>query len=351
MTNSVNASGAVGHGAPSSKRGRTAIVFSAGRTLRAWLGPKPAIRVLCTDGSQARWIAADPPTPVPAAVGDAAAAFVAIEIPADLFLARSLSLPRMATAELANAVLLNLRSNNPFPVEDLASGYAVREMGDGTQNVEIVMASRRQIVAFAKTNWPDFSFDAQPVEAWAIDGMAVPVVFSGFGENGRLRRIEREFRWNVGLLVTALALMAAALITPTAQHILQAKAAATAFEAALGKAAPLVKKRDELSALNERLRLLGVTAGDRVDPAAALDYMTRVLPDDTYLYSIDVQKTKVTASGHTPDASALLRRLSADPKLAEVRYPTAVTRLPGATKEAFTVEFKMVDRPANGAAK
>ena len=107
------------------------------------------------------------------------------------------------------------------------------------------------------------------------------------------------------------------------------------------RVAPLVRKRDELAVLNERLRSLDAAVADRVDPAGVIEYLTQALPDDTHLYSLDIQKAKITASGHTVDASALLQKLSSDPRLKDVRSPTAVTRMPGATKEAFTVEFTM----------
>jgi general secretion pathway protein L len=76
-----------------------------------------------------------------------------------------------------------------------------------------------------------------------------------------------------------------------------------------------------------------------------MEYLTQILPDDTYLYALDVQKTKITASGHTVDASALLQKLSSDPRLKNVKAPTAVVRLPGATKEAFVIEFTMEPVP------
>ena len=72
-----------------------------------------------------------------------------------------------------------------------------------------------------------------------------------------------------------------------------------------------------------------------------MEHLTSVLPDDTYLYSLDIRKSKITAAGHTVDAAALLQKLSSDPRLKDVRAPTAVTRAPGATKEAFTVEFTL----------
>jgi general secretion pathway protein L len=129
--------------------------------------------------------------------------------------------------------------------------------------------------------------------------------------------------------------------TPTAQLRLQAIQAASAMEALTDRTAALVRKRDELTRLNDKLRALETIAADRVDPIGVIAYLTQRLPDDSSLLSLDIQKAKITAVGHTSDSSALLQSLSSDPVLRDVRSPTAVTRLPGATKEAFTVEFLM----------
>jgi general secretion pathway protein L len=131
---------------------------------------------------------------------------------------------------------------------------------------------------------------------------------------------------------------------------MRALEAATAYEAVARRVAPLVRKRDELTALNDRISALGVASAERVDPAAVIDYLTKILPDDTYLYNLEVQNTKVTANGFTVDAAALLQRLSADPRLKNVRSPSAVTRQPGATKEAFVVEFTLQPLPTVAAA-
>jgi general secretion pathway protein L len=187
---------------------------------------------------------------------------------------------------------------------------------------------------------------ARQPEVWAVAGLPEPVVLSGFGESVRLGQLARQTRLNLGLLMLATILSALALMTPTAQLRARALQAVDAFTAATAQATPLVRRRDELYALNDKLKALETIKGELVQPAAVLEYLTKILPDDTYLYSVDVQKAKITASGHTVDASALLQRLSADPRLRGVRSPTAVTRQPGATKEAFTVEFTM----ASGAA-
>jgi len=221
----------------------------------------------------------------------------------------------------------------------------VREVEGGRRRAEIVIASRRHISDFIQTRWPDLSPGEQP-EVWAVAGLPAPIVISGYGEPRRLRHTQSRQRWDWALLFVACVLASLAAMTPTAQLRLRALEAADAFQAVVNRVAPLVRKRDEITLLNDRLRSLDAAVADRIDPAQVLEYLTQVLPDDTHLYALDVRKAKITASGHTVDASALLQRLSSDPRLRDVRSPTAVTRAPGATKEAFTVEFTMEMRQA-----
>ncbi len=294
------------------------------------------------DGRQSVWLA-------DAQLEQAAARrkpkFVAVEIPDDLLLRRSLALPKMPQADIDEALRLEVRSNSPFADDDVAWGCVTRQDERGFRRAEIVIASRRHIAEFMQSRWPDLCVGAQRPEAWAVAGLPAPVVLSGYGEQQRLRHQALQQRWDVALLLLACVLALLAAITPTAQLRLRALEAADAFDAAVKRASPLVRKRDELTVLNDRLRYLDGAVADRVDPAGVMEYLTRILPDDTYLYSLDIQKAKITASGHTVDAAAILQKLSADPRLKDVRSPNAVTRLPGATKEAFTVEFTLDTKP------
>lgn len=299
------------------------------------------------DGTQSVWrggarLAHDAPGKAPK--------FTAIALPDDLVLTRSLPLPRLSETHAAAAVQLEARSNSPFPPEDLAWGARVRDGAAGQQQVELALVSRRHVAAFMQERWPELATAARQPEVWALPADGLPIVIQGYGEVHRLHAgsIARRWNWVLAAIVLALATMAA--ITPTIQLRLRALEASAAFEAVLRRVAPMVRKRDELAALNDKARALDLIAAERVDPAGVMAYLTQILPDDTYLYGLDVQRTKITASGHTVDASALLQRLSLDPRLKNVKAPMAVTRQPGATKEAFVIEFTLEPAPATPAA-
>ncbi|MDB5947221.1 MAG: Fimbrial assembly family protein [Ramlibacter sp.] len=308
----------------------------------AWVSPAESVLLFHPDGSQSVWRGS---SRMPDEAKGGQSRFIAVQLPEDMVLTRSLPLPRMSQAHSAEAVELEVRSNSPFAPGELAWGSLVRELEGGQKQVDIAITSRRHVSDFIQNRWPELAAGVPAPEVWALSGQGTPVVLQGYGEARRVHRAVVERRWNWALAAAALALATLAAMTPTIQLRQRALEAADAFDAVLRRVGPLVRKRDELAALNDRVRALDVIAAGRVDPAAVMEYLTRILPDDTYLYSLDIQKTKITASGHTVDASALLQKLSSDPRLRNVKAPTAVTRLPGATKEAFVIEFTMEPKP------
>jgi general secretion pathway protein L len=311
-------------------------------SLLAWLWPAAPVMLLHPDGTQSLWRGS---SRLAEGVTVKLPRFVAIQLPDDLVLTRVLVLPRMSQVHGAEAVALEVSSNSPFAPEDLVWGSAVRELGAGQKQADVAMASRRHVSEFVQSRWPELASGPGFPEVWALAADGAPVVVRGYGEVRRVHRAAVERRWDWALAALALALATVAAMTPTIQLRERALEAAAAFDTVLRRVAPLVRKRDELAALNDRIRAVEVIAAEPVDPAAVLEYLTRILPDDTYLYALDIQPTKIVASGHTVDASALLQKLSSDPRLRNVKAPTAVTRQPGATKEAFVVEFTLANRP------
>ena len=317
-------------------------------SLRSWASPGEPVLVLHPDGSQSVWRGG---LRVPDGARRKTPKFVAIQLPEELVLRRSLVLPRMSQPHSAEALLLEVRSNSPFPPEELAWGSLVRDLEGGQKHADIVLTSRRHVSGFLQDRWPELATAAKAPEVWALSGEHLPVVIRGYGESRRLHGAAVAQRWNWALAGLALALATMAAMTPTIQLRQRALEAADAFDAVLRRVSPLVRKRDELAALNDRVRSLDMIAADRVDPAGVMESLTQILPDDTYLYSLDIQKAKITASGFTADASALLQKLSSDPRLRNVKAPTAVTRQAGAAKEAFVIEFTMTPKvlPAGAA--
>lgn len=303
----------------------------------AWLAPAVTVRVQRADGSVVDWTQGRV-SAVPDQRSAPAPAFVAVELPEALLLRRTLTTPAMQRADLDSAVLLEVRGASPFAPEDLVWGYAARPQGEASQRVEIALASRQHVNRYLGEAAARLPSGMAP-EAWAWGPGAEPVVLSGFGEGRRLHNQGAWQRTGYLLLALALLLLAAIAITPTAQLRLRAIEAVNAYTAAAQKAAPLLQKREALLKATDNLAALEQSLAERVEPLATMDLLTRVLPDDTYLQTLYLQSGKVTISGQTANAAALMQRLSAEPGLLDVRAPVAAMRVPGSSKESFSIEF------------
>jgi general secretion pathway protein L len=299
----------------------------------------PPVRLLQVDGHESVWIGA---RRMGAARAGARAKFVAVEVPEDLLLRRRASFPKISDADLSNAVRLDVEGHSPFAADDLSWGYTLLSEGGSQRDVEVALASRKQVANFLDASRARVSPGGRVPEVWALSSNGnAPIVLGGYGETRRQQFNSVRQRWSWILLAVACGLLALLLSTPTAKLRFQAVEAVNEMQTLTGSTAALMRKRDELTRLDDKLRALEAAAAGRVDPVAVIEYLTQRLPDDSYLVSIDIQKSKITATGHTNDSAALLQTLSSDVRLRDVRSPTAVTRMPGATKEAFTVEFVM----------
>jgi general secretion pathway protein L len=316
---------------------------------------------------------------VPAARSDAR--FVAIELPQDGFLHRQINLPRgLGADQVRAAVALDLQSASPFAAQDLLWGHSVEVGPDGLQKVAAVIASRQQVQAYllsqqnqlaslmsaprpiasrqvpqggqdnlgtARRFLEKTAGDATPaanyqdkVEIWAFaPSSEQPVVLRGFGENNRERYVSTRRRWGYGLLVLLACLFIAIAVTPTAQLRLRALDAQRQHADLVQRTDTVVRQREALMVSAEQLKTLSAELSARIDPVRVLEMLTTVLPDDTFLHAFKLQGNKVTLTGQTVNASALMQLLGNQPGLRDVKAPTAANRAPGSSKDAYVIEF------------
>ena len=284
------------------------------------------------------------------------APFAAIEVPDTIVLRRHTMLPPLAPAAAAQAMALDATTHSPFPPDELVWGARSTPSAQrrGWQDVEIVLASRRLIQQHLAEQ-PDAA-TLENSEAWCLSEKAAePIVLAGFAEPRRLRAQRRGRNLNLVLMAGALALLVAIAITPSLQLRARALAAMQDYERLARQAAPALAQREALVRSEDQLAELRTILGEQADPLQVVDLLTRALPDDSSLLTLQIQGLKVTLTGQTANSAALLERLGNEPGLREVRAPTAATRPPGATKDSFVIEALIdsvaLQRPANRAAE
>lgn len=302
----------------------------------AWLTPPVPVQLLKADGSTQTYLGDLPlPTPASAPQGDAAR-FRAVALPEDLVLLKKLMLPALSAADAANALALELSIASPFPPSDLAWGWStVPAQADG-MTVQAVMTSRKQVEQHLLSR----NLQPQNVEVWYLpSGQVCPIVLQGFGEQGRVLVAKRQRLWGYLLLALASVLVVTLAASPLLQLRMRAAEAEDAYTVLQKQAEPALKKRESLIAVADRLNGVQELLASRVDPLRVMDLLTQLCPDDTVLQTIQVQGSKVSITGQTNNAAALMQKFSAEPSLKEVRAPAPATKPLGATKETFSIEF------------
>lgn len=308
-----------------------------------WFTPAQRIRWIRASGAPELWLSGggrltrDKPSSA-----KAAAPFVAIEVSNAIVLRRHTMLPNLASAAAAQAIALDATTHSPFPPDELVWGARRTPSAQrrGWHDVEIVLASRRLIRQ---------DLAAQPgaatlenTEVWCLsEKVAEPIVLAGFAEPSRQRAERRGRKLNLALLACAFALLIAIAVSPSLQLRERALAAVQSYEQLARQAAPALAQRESLVRSEDQLAELLAILGEQVDPLQVVDLLTRALPDDSSLLTLQVQGLKVTLTGQTANSAALLERLGNEPGLREVRAPTAATRPPGATKDNFSIEAQI----------
>ena len=130
-------------------------------------------------------------------------------------------------------------------------------------------------------------------------------------------------------------------MTPVAQLRLRAIEAAVTHSELQGRAAPQLEQREAMQRSVERIGLIKNVLAEKADAVLLLDALTRTLPDDTYLGTLDVTGLKVRIVGLTANAAALMQSLGAQNGFRDVRAPVPAIRNPGAALENFNIEFQL----------
>jgi general secretion pathway protein L len=296
-----------------------------------WLTPDEAVLVIGADGSESVRAGVSART-IKATVKPR---FVAVELPEDAMLRRTLTLPRLTQEEIRQAVDLDVRNASPFPEDDTVWAYAL-ERGE-PMRADIALTSRRLIAQQLEALRLRLG-GVQP-EVWA--GGPRPFLIPGYGEGARLAQGRRMRRAVFGLLSMTVLLLVALAVTPTLQLRSRTLDAVARSEALAREVTPQVRKRDEYAKLSEQLRLLGNAAGRRQDVVALIDQITRQLPDDVAVTRLEITGTVVKMVGQADNASQLLQNLGANPAFRDVRAPGGIGRGSPGGKEGFTIEFRV----------
>ena len=238
------------------------------------------------------------------------------------------------------ALDLQVYSLSPFPGSDVVWTHEIAPTATSSKmsRVQLVMTSRKLVSQHIRSAHPALKPQNTEVLVSSSEGgdyLPLP----GFGEAARLRDGRIRVWVNVSLAIVAMALAAAMAVTPSVQLFFRFMQGYRAMIELQVPSAPVLAQRESFVRTSEQLSNLSDIVGKSVPSLQTLTLITQSLPDDTSLLTLQIKDFKVSISGQTANAAALMKSLDGTPGLHEVRAPSPATKPLGATRESFSIEF------------
>ena len=309
----------------------------------SWLWTKLAVRLWLPSGECVLSRNMHSPA-IQSEKGARAARFEAVLLPERLLLRRDLTLPMLQSRDLMAALALEIQNLTPFETNDVVWTYESVPQTGGVLKVHMVLTSRKLIAQYIEAVHPGLKTLLPEVWVDRADGVGFAMLV-GFGEARRLRR-SVVWRWvSASLVMLVLALVVAIAVTPSIQLYLRTQQAHQAMSLLYYKVAPVVSQRESLTRTTDLINNLAEFMGKPMQPLQLVKKITDALPDDTYLWMLQVQGTRVSLTGQTANASVLMKQLDATPGISNVTAPSPASKAPGAAREQFAIEFTLTPTP------
>ncbi|MEO7952811.1 MAG: PilN domain-containing protein [Polaromonas sp.] len=276
---------------------------------------------------------------------------VVLTLPPDRVLRKTLTLPLATEENLRQVLEFQMEEHTPFAASRLYFGYSVtgRDFEHGRLAVEFVASPRDEVDASIKTlnDW-GATVRAVVAEETLAPGPLVNMLPAAQGKTTSVlwRGINP---WLAGLAgVLALAAMAAPLLIKreaAVQLLPWLDKGKTAAEAADSLRRDLEARVDEHNYLLEKRQLLPPVI-------VALEELTRVLPDDTWVQQLDIKGKELQIQGETASSVRLIGLFEQSGTFydASFRSPLTKGQTIGAERYQLALQMRpMTPRPQVGA--
>jgi len=253
-------------------------------------------------------------------------------------LGKTVTLPLAAERELEQVLGFEMDRETPFKAEEIYWNHQI----DGVDRQNGRLSVR--LVLLPKTNLAPLltalgQFGIRPRRAEIADGPDAGAYLPLEGDGGRTHRASHRLIWSAAGCCAILGV--AAVVTP---FVRQGRALASLDQQiAVGRtaAAEADSLRQEIDRLTGSADFVESERDKAGRPVAVLAAATRVLPDDTYLTEMELQKRKVTLTGRSAAAARLIGPLAADGSFRNPGFAAPVTRVEALHTELFTINAEV----------
>ena len=253
-------------------------------------------------------------------------------------LGKTLTLPLAAERELDQVLGFEMDRETPFKPEEIYWNHRIEgaDRQNGRLSVRLVLLPKANLAPLLTALG---RFGIQPRRAEIADGPDAGAYLPLEGDGGRTHRASHRLIWSAAVCCAILGV--AAVVTP---FVRQGRALASLDQQiAVGRtaAAEADSLRQEIDRLTGSADFVESERDKAGRPLAVLAAATRVLPDDTYLTEMELQKRKVTLTGRSAAAARLIGPLAADGSFRNPGFAAPVTRVEALHTELFTINAEV----------
>ena len=267
---------------------------------------------------------------------------IALLLPSEEVLTKSISVPTSAEAFLAETVSLEVSMSSPFGDDLTCSGYCIGRRGDEAFDLSLAMTSAPMIEKL-KDVWNTkygSKVGAAP-EIWSRGGADGGFVVLDRGSNQRRTDFDRALVSMLRKGAVWCLLLFAALWLPAAVTAFRAESLSDVRQQMQGQAAEAGAKREALQRHRARSLVLAKALRERTDHSFVLNDIAREAPDTVFLQQLEVEGRSVTVSGFADNASAYLGALTQITKYTGVAANSAFVRDPRSGLERFSISWTL----------
>ena len=276
-------------------------------------------------------------------------AVTVLRLPQAQALTKPVTLPAAAESELRDVLSHQIDRHTPFTAAEVCFGYRVarREPGTGQLRVELTVVPRKAVETGLERarRW---GIAPAVIDVAGEDPLSPPEI-NLLATDGREGRGKAWPRVNAVLGLTAAALAVAVFAIPLEQRRERAEAAVREVAELRREATGVLALREENDALMRKASFLADKKLGSPAALAVLKELTDVIPEDSWLYELRIDRPEVLVSGYSPSAASLIGLIDDSPMFAAPRFRSPVTRPNELDKERFNLSFEIVPRPGPGA--
>jgi general secretion pathway protein L len=253
-------------------------------------------------------------------------------------LGKTVTLPLAAERELGQVLGFEMDRETPFKAEEIYWNHQIEgvDRQNGRLSVRLVLLPKANLAPLLTALG---QFGIRPRRAEIADGPDAGAYLPLEGDGGRTYRASHRLIWTAAVCCAILGV--AAVVTPFVRQegaLASLDQQITVGRTAAAEADSLRQEIDRLAGSADFVESERDKAGR---PLAVLAAATRVLPDDTYLTEMELQKRKVTLTGRSAAAARLIGPLAADGSFRNPGFAAPVTRVEALHTELFTINAEV----------